>query len=43
MMTGNFVEIYKRRSLEVNADKSRVVLVLGGEDGSIYEVSVDGK
>ena len=40
-IVGRFLEVCKRRDLEVNASKSRVML-LNGEEGLEYEVSVDG-
>ena len=36
-----FVDIYRRRGLKVNADKSKVI-VLGGEEGLEREIHVDG-
>ena len=36
-----FVEVYRRRGLEVNAGKSKV-MVLNGEEGIDCEVHVDG-
>ena len=40
-MVGFFVEVCRRRGLEVNAGKSKV-MVLGGEEGLDCEVCVDG-
>ena len=41
MMVGRFVEVCKKRGLEINADKSKVI-VLGGEKGLGCEIRVDG-
>ena len=40
-MVGRFVEMFRRRGLKVNRDKSKV-MVLGGEEGLECEVCVDG-
>ena len=42
VMISRFVEICKERGLPVNEDKSKVT-VLGGEKGSMSEVTIDGK
>ena len=39
---GCFVEVYRRRSLKVNAGKSKVMM-LNGEEGLDYKVCVGGK
>ena len=41
MMMERFVEVCRRRRLEVNASKSKV-MVLNGEEGLECEVHVDG-
>ena len=40
-MIGYFVKVCKRRNLKVMADKSKL-MVLGGKEGSVCEVFVDG-
>ena len=40
-MVGHFIEMCRRRSLKVNADKSEVI-VLGGEEGLECKIRVDG-
>ena len=40
-MVGHFVEVCKRRSLKVNAGKSKV-MVLSEEEGMECEVCIDG-
>ena len=40
VMVGRFVEVYKRRALKVNAEKSKV-MVLGGEEEVECEIHVD--
>ena len=40
--TWYYVEIYKIRGLRVNADKIKV-MVLGGEQGLVWEVNVAGR
>ena len=42
MMIENFVKEEKRRGLRMNADQ-RIVMVLGEEEGSVSEVSFDGR
>ena len=39
VMVGHFIEVCKRRSLKVNAGKSKV-MVIGGEDGFLCEVCI---
>ena len=41
MMVGHFVEVYRRRGLKVNADKSKV-MVLDGEEGLRCKIHVHG-
>ena len=41
VMVGRFLEVCKRRDLKINASNSRVML-LNGEEGLEYEISVDG-
>ena len=36
-----FVDVYRRRSLKTNADKSKV-MVLAEEEGLMWEIRVDG-
>ena len=40
-MVGRFVEVCRRKSLKVNADKSKVIM-LNGEEGLECEICVDG-
>ena len=40
-MVGHFVQMFKRRSLKVNEDKSKV-MGLNGEEGLECEINVDG-
>ena len=41
MMVGQFTEVCRRKELEINAGKSKV-MVLNGEEGLECEVHVDG-
>ena len=40
-IVGCFIEVYRRRGLEVNAGESKVLL-LRGEEGLVCEVCVNG-
>ena len=40
-MVGNFIEVYRRRGLSVNAGKSKVIM-LNGEEGLEGEACIDG-
>ena len=40
VMVGRFAEVFRRRRLKVNADKSKVI-VMNGEEGLECEVHVD--
>ena len=41
-MTRNFVEVHKRKDLNVNANKNNVMVLLG-EEGLLCEVNVGGE
>ena len=41
-MVERFVEVYRRRCMKINAGKSKVMVLLGGEGGLECEVCGDG-
>ena len=41
MMIGRHIEVCKRKSQKINKAKSKVMF--GGEEGSVYELIVDGR